>query len=414
LIFFFRDTLGIGPASSVFTAGFFSLAFLLMLPQHLFQRLYKPNIILFNMGVGFLLVTLYYFFFLNAGGKSVTDVGNFVFMFGFLILLLHVPNDVKDTLVIVFFILSLFANVTLVYSLLTDPNWSPGMRAAVSFANDGAQPGGNPHMTARNGVICLISAMIIMNRVPSIIVKLFLFFSVLFSLAVVVLSLAKSSYLGIGLMVFCYFVFSFKFSRAISALGSFFSFRNAVLVGLAVIGINYFLSLYGNVYGLLLNYWDNFENRILDVVYTSSGVKLSDTADIDASAMGRVGGFGEFSKTFFSWDIFFGKGYKSVYLDIPILESFVAQGIPGFVFFAGFNIFMLIYSIREIRRSTNALTTFLAYFFISMSILLLTGGQPTEIAFWFPYMVFIRFLGIKYLDNSRPAYQEAQLETVTT
>jgi hypothetical protein len=407
LIFFFRDTLGIGPASSVFTLGFFLLAFILMMPAHLFRRLYKPNVILFNMGLGFLLVSLYYFLFINHGGKSVTDIGNFIFIFGFMVLLLHIPNDVKDTLVVVFFLISLFSNVTLVYSLLTDPNWAPGMRAAVSFANGDAQPGGNPHMTARNGVICLISAVVIMQRVPSIFVKLFLFFSMLFSLAVVVLSLAKSSYLGIGLMVMFYFIFHFKFSRAFSAIGSFFSFRNVVLVLLAVLGIRYFLSLYGDVYGLLLGYWDNFENRILDVIYTSSGVRLSEKADIDYSAMGRVSGFGEFLKTFFSWDFFFGRGYKSVYLDIPILESFVAEGLPGFIFFASFNIFMFVYSIREIRTSTNSLTTFLAYFFVSMSVLLFTGGQPTEIAFWFPFMVFIRFLGIKYLDKPEPVQQLA-------
>ena len=104
LIFFFRDTLGIGPASSVFTAAFFTLALLLMTPVHLFKRLYKPNVILLNLGLGFLFLTFYYFIFINSVGKSVADIGNYVFVFGFIVLLLHVPNDVKDTLVIVFFL----------------------------------------------------------------------------------------------------------------------------------------------------------------------------------------------------------------------------------------------------------------------------------------------------------------------
>jgi hypothetical protein len=184
LIFFIRDTLGVGPASSVFTAIFFSLALVLMVPPHIFKRLYKPNVILLNLGIGFLALTLYYFFFMNSVGKSVADIGNFVFTFGFIALLLHVPNDVKDTLIMVLFLFSFFTNITLVYSLLTDPNWTPGMRAAVSFANEGAQPGGNPHITARNGIICMVSAFVMLNRTPGIMTKIFFFFSILFGLGV--------------------------------------------------------------------------------------------------------------------------------------------------------------------------------------------------------------------------------------
>ncbi len=351
------------------------------------------------MGLGFLLVTVYYFFFLNYNGKSATDAGYLIFIFVFIALLLHIPNDVKDTLVLVLFLYSLFCNITLVYSLLTDPNWSPGMRAAVSFSIDNARPGGNPHMTARNGVICLVSAVVLMPRFSGVLMKLFLFFSALFSIAVVVLSVAKSSYLGIGLMCFCYFVFRFRFLSALGSVGRFFTYRNIFMLILGFLAIRYFLSLYSNVLDILINYWGNFENKIMDVVFTALGVKLSATANIDYSAMGRVNGFEEFLETFYSRDALMGRGFKSVYLDIPLLESFVAEGIAGFIFFASFNVFLLIYAIREIRRGTNSLTTFLAFFAVSMSILLLTGGQPTEIAFWFPYAVFIRFLGVKYLDS---------------
>ncbi|KAA6439733.1 hypothetical protein FEM33_11075 [Dyadobacter flavalbus] len=403
LIFFFRDTLGIGPASSVFTAIFFTLALLLMTPVHLFKRLYKPNTILLNLGLGFLLLTFYYFLFINSVGKSVADIGNYVFIFGFMVLLLHVPNDVKDTLIAVLFVLSFFANITLVYSLLTDPNWTPGMRAAVSFANDGAQPGGNPHITARNGVICILTAMIMLVRTKGIFTKLFLFFSVLFSLAVVILSLAKSSYLGLGLMIGAYLLFQFRVSSIFSAVGNAFKFRNMLIIILIFVGINYFLNRYGDILNLLLGYWDVFESRIMDVIFTSTGLKLSDTADVDYSAMGRVSGFGEFIETLFSWNVFLGRGYKSDYLDVPILESWVNHGFFGFVFFAGFNFFLFIYAIREIKRNTNQLTTFLAYFFLSLMVLLITGGRPYDIAFWFPYAVMIRFLGIRYPQSMKPA-----------
>lgn len=398
LIFFIRDTLGVGPASSVFTAIFFSLALVLMVPPTLFKRLYKPNIILINLGAGFLLLTLWYFMFMNHQGKAVADIGNFVFTFGFLALLMHVPNDVKDTLIQVLFLFSFFTNITLVYSLITDPNWTPGMRAAVNFANEGAQPGGNPHITARNGVITLLSAMVLLGNTKHLLTRLFLFFSMLFGMGVVVLSLAKSSYLGLGIAFGAYFLFHFKFSDITSAIGSAFKFRNMVFIILILLAINYFLSRYGNILNLLLGYWDIFQDRIMNVIFTSTGVRLSEEADVDYSAMGRVSGFGEFLETLYSWDIFLGRGYKNDYLDVPLLESWVNHGIFGFIFFTSFNFFLLLYVIREVRRHTNPLTTFLAYFFLSMVVLLFTGGRPYDIAFWFPYSVMIRFLGIKYLD----------------
>ncbi|WP_229208937.1 hypothetical protein [Dyadobacter luticola] len=414
MIFFIRDTLGVGPANSVFTAIFFALALVLMLPLHLFKRLYMPNVILFNLGLGFLLLTLYYFFFMNAAGKSVADIGNYVFTFGFIILLMHVPNDVKDTLIMVFFLFSFFTNITLVYSLLTDPNWQPGMRAAVSFANEGAQPGGNPHITARNGVMCLLSAIMMLGTTKGLFTRLFLFFSILFGLGVVVISLAKSSYLGLGIAATAYFIFRFKFSDLASAVSNAFKFRNMIFIIIVLVAINYFLSRYGDIWGLLLNYWDVFEARIMDVVFTSTGVKLSDTADVDYSAMGRVSGFGEFMETLFSWDVFLGRGYKSDYLDVPLLEAWVSHGVFGFLFFAGFNFFLLVFSIREVRRNTNPLASFLAFFFLSMMVLLATGGRPYDIAFWFPYCVMIRFLGIRYLDSYKPSPVVRSLKPVTT
>ena len=154
------------------------------------------------------------------------------------------------------------------------------------------------------------------------------------------MSLAKSSYLGIGLMMGAFFIFRFKARNILTSIGGIFKFSNMVILIIILIGINYFLSRYGDVFNLLLGYWDIFENRIMDVVFTSTGVKLTEEADVDYSAMGRVGGFGVFIKTFFSWNVFLGMGYKYDYLDVPILESFVNHGIlrfPVFRFFQHFS-----------------------------------------------------------------------------
>lgn len=413
IVFFLRDTMGIMPKGSIFTGGFLVLGLVLMLPMHLFKKMYKPNTILFNLCIGFILITFYYFFFHNSGGRSVADMGNFVITFGLIILLLHMPNEISDTLLTVLFVVALFSNLTLVYSLLTNPNWSPGMRAAVTFDNDGLQSAGNPHITARNGVICLVSALVLVSKTKGIFTKVFLYFTVLFSLAVVVMSLAKSSYLGLGLMALFYFVFKFKFSNLLRSSMQLFRWSSLVVLVFILGGIRYFLNRYGDVFNLIMGYYYTFEDRIMDVVFTSLGVKLTEAAEVDHSAMGRVSGFKIFKETLFSPQAFMGKGYKSDYLDIPLLESLVAYGIIGFLFFAFLNLFLFLFAIREIRKNTYGISTFLAYFFISMSVLLATNGRPTDVTFWFPYLVMVRFLGIKYFPKKGSSKQEIRtLETI--
>lgn len=412
LVFFLRETLHILPYGSIYTAIFMGLGLVLMLPPHLFKQYYKPNIVLFNLGLGFLLISLYYFLFINFQGKAIADVGNFALTLGFLALLLHMPSDVKDTLLAVIFVVSFFSNLAIVYSLLTDPNWTPGMRAAISFGNDGDVPTGNPHITARTGVVCLVSAVVLLVNSKDLLTRAFLFFASLFSLGIIVLSLAKSSYLSVALMAGAYFVYKFKARNILSGMRALFKFQSLAILAIILVGINAFLARYGNVFNLLLVYYDTFEDRILDVIFTSTGVQLTDTAAEDASAMGRVGGFSTFLDTLYSWNAFLGQGFKYEYLDIPILETFVNQGIIGFTFFAAFNIFLGYYSIKEIKNNTSPLNTFLAYIFVAISILLFTGGRPYDVVFWFPYCVMIRFLGANY-SGIKPQIPTVQTQLVT-
>ena len=100
LVFFIRDTLRIGPSSNVFTAFFFGFALILMFPTHLFVRLYKPNFTLLKYALLFLAISFYHFLvFNNSGTDNLVEFGNYALTLTFLFLIIHVPNEVKDTLV---------------------------------------------------------------------------------------------------------------------------------------------------------------------------------------------------------------------------------------------------------------------------------------------------------------------------
>jgi hypothetical protein len=401
IIFFIRDTLRIGPASNVFSALFFGLALLLMIPAHLFIRLYKPNLTLLKYASLFLGLSLYHFFvFNNTGLDTFVELGNYVITLVFLFLIIHVPNQVKDTLVPILFLFAFFSNLTLIYSLLTDPNWKIGMRAAVTFENSNAQEGGNPHIAARNGLVSLLTALVLIWQYKNILIRAFLLASTLFSIAVLVLAQVKSSLLAVGLMLGIFFLVNANFNSLVSITKKVFTFRNLIYSILAYIALNIVLSRYSDLYSLLYGYWYGFESKIMDVLFTAFGVKLSETAGVDASAMGRVTSFIYLSNAMYNPElILLGKGYKDSFMDVPLIESLINHGILGLVFFGGFNLYLFMYTIQEIRKPTNPLTLFLAYFFIYFIVLLISNGRPYDVSFWFPYVVMIRFLGIKFIES---------------
>ncbi len=406
IIFFIRDTLKIGPSGAIFSAAFLGMGLALMFPFHLFVRLYKVNFTLLKYAILFLALMLYHFFLFNTSGSDyVIELGNNVYILVFLFLLFHVPNEVKDTLIPIIFLISFVGNLTLIYSLITDPAWRIGMRAAVTFSSDGGETSSNPHIAARNGIICLMTSVIMARQYGNILLKLFLYSTALVSAAIIIFAQVKSSILGLGVVVAFFLYYNFTFTAIVRSIQGLFTVRNLILLVLMFIALNMFLSRFGDVYGYLDGYISVLIDKGYDLLYTASGIQLGTKgATLDDSAMGRVSSFGYFREALL-YDptvLILGRGYKDFYMDIPILESLVNHGIFGFILFGGFNLYAFIFSVREIKNPTNMLTIFLAYFYMYLTILLMTTGRPYDTYFWFPFAIMIRFLGVKYLDSEPP------------
>jgi hypothetical protein len=401
-IFFFRDTLKIGPASNVWSATFFAFALLLMTPSHIFLRLYKPNFKLLTFSSLFFALLIYHFFTFNDSDANwFLEFGNILFVVAFVILLLHIPNEVKETVLPVILIFAIFNNLTLVYSLITDPYWRIGMRAAVTFANDDAFDRANPHVPARNAIFCILASVVLIWKYKNIILRILISFNVIFSLGVLLLTQSKASLLSLGLMIFVFLFFNARISHTLKFVKTAFSWRTPFIFLVLYFGVNFILNRYNNLYGILYGYWDIFGKKIGDIMYTAFGLKVSDSVIIDASSMGRVDSFYYFSLTLKSPIILlFGRGYKSLYMDVPVLEALINHGVFGLIFFGGFVYYLCIYTFKELRSNTNVLTTFLAYVFLYLLVGLFSGGRPYDLSYWFPFALMIRFLGIKYYPNT--------------
>lgn len=398
IIFFVRDTLGIGPASSVFTGIFFAFALLLMVPNKLRLVAYKPNILLFQFAALFFGLLIYYFFFINFSGKAATDVVNFAYTFAFFFLLLYVPNDIQKPLLVILFLMSFMNNLTLIYSLITNPSWTLGMRAAVTFANEDAQQGGNPHLAARNALICLLAGYALIREFPNVWVKIFLFLSIIFSFCVMILTQSKSCLLGTGIIVATHSFFRLSLSNVLGGIRQLFTLR-ALVVLLGVLGfLRYLINRYHNIYGIIVNYWDVLAGRFQDVLFTAFKLETGEDVVEDASAMGRVASFNFLEENIGNPKVLLmGNGYKYEFMDVPPIEMLANHGVLGFLIFGALNCFFLLFSVREIRLNRSSLAIFTASFFMYFPALLISSGRPYDIAYWFPYVFFVRFLGVPYL-----------------
>jgi O-antigen ligase len=401
IIFFFRDSLQVVPLGSAFTVAFWTMGMMLMIPSNFRFSLYKPNYILLQLSLAFWALTMAYFFLFNPIGKSATDMGYTLYIFMFYLLILCVPNTIQTTFIKVIFWVSMFSNLTLIYSLSNNPDWFIGVRASYMFAN---APGhaGNPHIPARNAIMTIISAGILLWKCRIQWQRIFYYCALMMGVVIICLTIARSTILALVFMGMIYMVSVLKDRSASEVFKSIFSFRtfkNLTLIGITVYIIVFQYFKLGDI---LNTYNEILLKKFYDIALTSLNVELAEEATEDASAMGRVRSFSHFSESLDDpLALTIGEGYKKNFMDVPILEAWMNQGILGFILFNTFLVFLGIFSIMEIWQKRSETALFAAYLFMYTVPQMLTGGRPQDITYWFSFIIMIRFLGIRYLESDK-------------
>jgi hypothetical protein len=405
LIFFFKEVSGFG-GGSAFTVATLILGLLLMIsPNEIFRKFYKPFLPAYRLAAIFMFVVLINFFFINpfygySANSSIfiRDSMNYASIFAFFILLLGVSNDVKDYFLPIVVFFTFLGSVCLIYSMATNANFIIGQRASVVFGDGTTTASGNPHVYARNAFAGVFSSYI-MLRNKNTLWKLFSLANMIFSIVVLVLTQARSILLGFffTMAIFLYYNISAKSVK--NAFKNIFRPQNLFLIALFFSGLAFFISTQDKLVSIIYLYYDAFSITFTKAILTATG--MEDAKTIDYSALGRVNTFGTFKKVLFEtpWDLIMGKGYRFLYMDIPILETWIDCGIVAFWSFAMMNLVLFRESLRAIKDGTNQLTTFLGYFYMCYFVTLFTGGEPYGIAYWFVFCVMIRFLGIRYLER---------------
>lgn len=410
LIFFFRETLRLAPASTVFTAVAMAGGLVLMVPFTVLRKLYRPNVTMFWLGICFILLCIFYMFVYN-GDPFFKDYDRdmiyYVYILIFLFLLVNIPNDIIPVAIPVIVLFTLASNLGLIYSLITDPTWAIGQRATITLNNGNDAGSGNPHAFSRNAFMGVVACAIWLIRPRThILFRLLSFFAGVLNIAVLVLTQTRSAIVALIAAIGFFLYFNVRPAQIRTAVRGLFRPIPILVIGVGIVGVIYFFQRYSFVYLVLTNYVSSFMDRNLETLYALFGLK-SHGADykavLDDSTANR-----SVSASFFRnvlaghvSMLILGYGYKFLYLDVPIMEALTNYGILGFILFGGVNGLTLYHSWKIMRENPNELSTFLAYFFMLILIQLFTNGRPNEISFWFPLALMIRFVGVEHLF---PAY----------
>ena len=414
LIFFFKEVLGFG-GGSTFTVVSLILGLALMVsPNELLRVFYKPFLPTYRLAFIYLFVVMINFIFINPiynyssnSSLFIRDLTNYASITVFFILLMGVSNDVKDYFLPIVVFFTFLGSVCLIYSMATNANFIIGQRASVVFGDGTTTASGNPHVYARNAFAGVFSSYIMLKN-KNTLWKIFSLANIIFSIVVLVLTQARSILLGFffTLAIFLYYNVSAKTVK--NSFKSIFKAQNLLLIAVFFCGIVYFISTQAQLIAIINLYYETFTVTFTKAILTAAGIQ--DAKTIDYSAMGRVNSFGEFKKVLLEtpWELILGKGYRYLYMDIPILETWIDCGIIAFLSFAFMNWVIFKEALRAIKDGTNPLTTFLGYFYMCYFVTLFTGGEPYGIAYWFVFCVMIRFLGIKYVQRTPNPFQRKE------
>ncbi len=400
-IFFLRDTLKLG-GGSVFSAAFLVLGMALMISPSFLAKMYKPNTTLMKLGLSFLLLSLFYYFFYNpwAENRNYDPVKEFAYLtiiFFFLFLLVNLPNQISETLLMMIALATFVGSVALIVSLFLNPNYVLGQRATVYFGD--GEEGGNPHVYAKNGFAQFVSALLILKN-KKILIKIFAVFSAFISIVVIIITQTRAILLSLILVIIIFLYFNLTKKQVKETIKSVFTIRNVSIFFVLVFSVYYYLANYTFFFQILTNYTDRFTGTFTNALFTILGNKPESVTNVveDPSAAQRVLNWTLFKNY---WEgqperLIFGLGFRYGYLDIPVLEAFLDCGILGFILFGGFNFIAAKECYLAMRNKYSDLTTFLAYYYVSFFIGIFSAGRPFDTPYWLLFALLIRFMGIKY------------------
>ncbi|WP_435355295.1 hypothetical protein [Emticicia sp. SJ17W-69] len=408
LVYFLRDGIKLAPGNSAFTAAFTILSLLIAFPINP-KRLYHANTI------GYLLCCLYGIIALiylalyvpNRGwftNTPVEVVNQLVLLTAMFIFAGTSINTLKSTFVQFTLFFSVLGGLSLLYYIARNPAYVIGMRAAISFGDDGGMGSmGNPHIYAKSAYIGVVAGIILLKNETRQLWRWVYYTSVFILLLVIGLCQSMAIVMITGVFFFLYFISNLKAHNIYKSLKWIFGWQGIILFIISVYGI-YYIWEYTRYDEYIINVYEKIFERF-DKIFvtffdndTAQKVKFAG----DSSASTRVTNIELVFKTLAknldknNWfRIIFGNGYQDYYVDSPFIEMFHDLGVIGLLLFTALHIVILYWIFKEIFNPTCDFTLMLAYVFLVTLIQNFTFGMPYDYGRWCS-MAFVARFALSY------------------
>lgn len=418
LIYFFRDGLGLATNNMLFTVVFMVVPLFLVIPFRNFKVLYIPNKItlslaLLFLGLSFFCVHFHHVIDITRKQVIYETVVIFITLYCFILLSMTSFSELEEYFLDICLVLSFLGALGLLYFVATNPNYQLGMRASITFTQNGEENSGNPHIYSKGAFLGLIAAMVLLKRKSGLFVTFWQYANVFIYILVLGLTQAMSSILAAALAVFIFFLFNYK--QMLRGTANFLKMPIAwVILGLIIGQVVALYAKYQKFIQLGISYIQFRIDKILTSFNEPAKPSFKSGPLADESADMRLHLLEVVQERFVEnmidgkyLHVLFGNGYKDLYVDVPVIEAFNSMGLLGFVLICIFLFQMLKYCIKEMRKPQSATTEFIAYGFIYFFVLCFTNGLIIDYNRWGFFALVCRFipLALVYKKNELEAFQ---------
>ena len=215
MVYFLRDGLKLAPGSSAFTAAFTIFSLLLAFPQNP-KRLYSTNTIgyLFCILYGIMALIYLALYAPNRGWFTNTpvEIVNQLVLFTALFIFAGISiNTLKDSFVQFTLLFCVIGGLSLIYYIARNPAYVIGMRAAISFGDDGGMGSmGNPHIYAKSAYIGVVAGIVLLRNETRQLWRWVYYGSVFILLIVIGLCQSMAIVMVTGIFFALYFISNLK------------------------------------------------------------------------------------------------------------------------------------------------------------------------------------------------------------
>lgn len=406
IIYFLRDGLKLAQGSSAFTAGITIFSLLLAFPLNP-KKLYQANTIGYLMCILYAIMALLYitFYAPNKGwftNPTIETINQLIFLTAMFIFAGISINSLKPTFLYYTLFFCTLGGLSLLYYIFRNPSYMFGMRAAISFGDDGGGMSsmGNPHIYAKSAYIGIVAGVVLLRSEARILWRTVIILAV-FTLTIVVgLCQAMALVLITGVFFVLYFITNLKTNNIYRGLKWLMGWRGFIIfLVLVYFGISFWNNTnYKDYFMVIVKIIGDRLGNMMASFFSSSDSISRVKVVVDDSASARVGNITLIFTIFFKnieegnlYLLFFGHGYQAYYVDSPFIEMLHDLGIIGFLIFITLHFIILKWIWKEIFHPTCDFTLMVAYFFLATLMQNFTFGMPFDYGRWCSLAFVARF-----------------------